>query len=114
MSDSFLISLVVLSVFFAALLIVPLFVASERLHRGLIFGIELGIVFSGWFKIRDATLLGQIPWWPREVEYFKTFLVVVMAVTALFFLFQFIPYKKSATSDDSSQEHESKAARSGE
>ncbi|HEY6252182.1 MAG TPA: hypothetical protein VI685_19680 [Candidatus Angelobacter sp.] len=91
MSDSFEIALIVLSGFFVAILVVPMFVAPGRRERGIIYGLVLAVVFLGWLKIRHAFLLGQIPWTPVDIAYLRIFLLAVMAANAAFFLYQFMP-----------------------
>lgn len=112
MLDSIPFSLKVLTGLFAGLLIIPLFIPAGRRERGFIYGIELALVFFAWFKIRSATvlLLGQVIWQPKEVDQLRTFLLGVVIVTALFLLYQFIPIRSSAETDD---QPNSKSATSG-
>lgn len=102
----------VLTIFFAALLIIPLFIPAGRRERGFIYGVELALIFFAWYKIRnaDALLVGRVLWQPKEVAQLRTFLFGVTVVTALFLLYQFIPIKSSAEGDD---QPNSKSATSG-
>ena len=94
MSLSFLAVLIVLTLFFAALLIIPLFLAPGRRERGFIYAAELALVFLAWLKIRKAFLIQNIWLWPRQVDDLRAFLMLVLTVTALFFLYQFVPRKE--------------------
>ncbi|HEY6347917.1 MAG TPA: hypothetical protein VI636_00770 [Candidatus Angelobacter sp.] len=105
-----------IAVIFGALLVIPLFIPSGRRERGFIYGAELALVLFAWFKIKDANVLmiGQILWLPKEVDYFRNFLLIVAAVTALFLLYQFIPGKSSSENppdDESSRSDSATSAR---
>jgi len=112
MLDSIPFSLKALTVIFGGLLIIPLFMPVGRRERGIIYGVELALVFFTWFKVRNATvlLLGRVIWQPKEVDQLRTFLLGVVIITALFLLYQFIPIKSADESEDQSN---SKSATSG-
>ena len=114
MSDSFLHVLIVIAVIFGALLVIPLFIPAGRRERGFIYGAELAPVLFAWFKIKDANvlLIGQVLWLPREVDYFRNFLLIVAAVTSLFLLYQFIPGKSSSEKPPDDQSPKSDSATS--
>ena len=116
MSDSFLQVRIVLAIIFGALLIIPVFLPTGRRERGFIYGAELALVFLAWFKIRnaDVLLLGSVLWSPNEVHHFRTFLIILAAITTLFLLYQFIPTNRSVEeSFDNESDSDSKPASAG-